>query len=1107
MANRRAASDVDPLWYKDAIIYELHVRAFSDSAGDGVGDFDGLTTKLDYLRDLGITAVWLLPFYPSPLKDDGYDTADYVDVHPSYGTLRDFRRFQREAKARGLKVITELVLNHTSDQHPWFQRARRAPKGSALRSFYVWSDDPERYRDARIIFKDFEHSNWSWDPVAGQYYWHRFYAHQPDLNWDSPQVRRTMFQVVDFWLGQIGVDGLRLDAVPYLFEREGTNCENLPETHQALKELRAHVDRKFGSKMLLAEANQWPEDAVAYFGAGDECHTAFHFPLMPRMFMAIQTEDRFPVVDMLEQTPPIPESCQWVLFLRNHDELTLEMVTDEERDYMYRSYAQDTQARINLGIRRRLAPLLGNSRRKIELMNGLLLSLPGTPVVYYGDEIGMGDNFYLGDRNGVRTPMQWSGDRNAGFSRADPARLYAPVIMDAVYGYESINVEVQQNSPQSLLWWMKRILSLRKQYRAFGRGTLEFLYPDNNKILAYVRTYEEERILVVANLSRFSQHAELNLSGLRGLHPVELFGRSSFPAIGETPYSVSLGPHGFYWFALQRTPPSARASDVATTPDAWPQVTWDEQWQEHFAEELPERLAAVLPAALRSRSWFWGRPRQILRAEVVDAVPVTDLSALALVKVDYVEGEAERYLLSVAAAPGDAGEELAARNPAAVLARLKGPADGKGGVLYDAVWDRRFCESLLAVMGRRTGLKGRAGELEGWSDEQIRRTRALMHERVPGQVTVEAGDASLAYGSRFILRLIRRPEEEHPDLEVMQFLHEHGFAHCPPVRGVVSYRTENGPSTLAVLQDYVPHETDGWRGTLDELGRYFERVLTAQPAISVPAARLPELAASEVPAEARQAIGPFLQTAELLGQRTAEMHLALASDPADPRFAPEPFSALYQRSLVQSMRNLSRSVMHDLRRRARTLPEATQADVQRALQLEPEILKRSRSAFETRFRAKRIRYHGNLHLGRVLYTGRDFSFLFFESEPGRPLGERRIKRSPLRDVATMLRSFHYVAAHALSGRVSSGAVRAEDVPQLEPALRGWRTWIGAAFLRRYLQTAAEAPFVHPGAEELRAALTAYLLERTLHEIRYELEHRPDWVTIPLGELLDLMKQG
>src|SRR3954469_26013999 len=540
----------DPTWYKDAIIYELHVRAFYDSVTDGIGDFGGLTEKLDYLEDLGVTAIWLLPFCPSPLKDDGYDIADYNDVHPSYGSLTDFQKFLKEAHRRGLRVITELVLNHTSDQHLWFQRSRRAAAGSRWRNFYVWSDTPEKYKETRIIFKDFETSNWTWDPVAKAYFWHRFYSHQPDLNWDNPEVREAMFAAMDFWL-EMGVDGLRLDAVPYLIEREGTNCENLPVTHQMLRELRAHVDKRFTSRMLLAEANQWPEDSVAYFGKADECHMAFHFPVMPRLFMGLRMEDRYPIIDILRLTPAIPESCQWAMFLRNHDELTLEMVTDEERDYMYRSYAHDRQMRINLGIRRRLAPLLENDRRKIELMNALLFSLPGTPVIYYGDEIGMGDNVYLGDRNGVRTPMQWSGDRNAGFSKANPQRLYLPVNIDPQYHYEAVNVEAQHNNPHSLLWWMKRMVALRKQLRAMGRGSLEFLYPENRRILAFVRRYEEERVLVVANLSRFTQCVELDLSEYDGTRPLELFGSTAFPPVTDRPYFLSLGPHAFHWFALE----------------------------------------------------------------------------------------------------------------------------------------------------------------------------------------------------------------------------------------------------------------------------------------------------------------------------------------------------------------------------------------------------------------------------------------------------------------------------------------------------------------------------------------------------------------------------
>ncbi|MDQ3831451.1 MAG: maltose alpha-D-glucosyltransferase, partial [Candidatus Tectomicrobia bacterium] len=587
----------DPLWFKDAIIYELHPRAFFDSNGDGVGDFRGLAQKLDYLQDLGVTALWLLPFYPSPLKDDGYDIADYTGVHPSYGNLHDFREFLREAHRRGLRVITELIVNHTSDQHPWFQRARRAKPDSRWRNFYVWNDTPEKYKEARIIFKDFEPSNWSWDPVAKAYYWHRFYAHQPDLNYDNPEVRRAILHVVDFWLG-MGIDGLRLDAVPYLYEREGTNCENLPETHAFLKELRRHVDQKFKNRMLLAEANQWPEDAVAYLGAGDECHMAFHFPSMPRLFMAIRMESRFPIIDILTQTPTIPETCQWALFLRNHDELTLEMVTDEERDYMYRVYAHDPHARINLGIRRRLAPLLGNDRRRIELMNALLFALPGTPVIYYGDELRMGDNFYLGDRNGVRTPMQWSADRNAGFSRANPQRLYLPIIIDPEYHYEAVNVEAQQNNPHSVLWWMKRLIALRKRFKAFGRGSLEFLHPDNHKVLAFVRRYQEECVLVLANLSRFVQGVELDLSDYKGQVPVEMFGRTEFPVVGEAPYFVTLGPHTFYWFALE--PQRTTGAPLPTQEVRLPTLKVRDTLEHLFQGEAKVALEAILPDYLKA---------------------------------------------------------------------------------------------------------------------------------------------------------------------------------------------------------------------------------------------------------------------------------------------------------------------------------------------------------------------------------------------------------------------------------------------------------------------------------------------------------------------------
>jgi len=539
----------DPLWYKDAIIYQIHVKAYRDSDGDGYGDFRGLMDKLDYIQSLGATCIWLLPFYPSPLKDDGYDIAAYEEIHPTYGTIADFKRFLDAAHERGLRVITELVINHTSDQHPWFQRARSAPKGSPERDYYVWSDDPNKYAGTRIIFTDTETSNWTWDPVAQQFFWHRFFSHQPDLNFDNPAVRQSVINIMKFWL-KMGVDGLRLDAIPYLIERDGTNCENLPETHVVLKQLRAAMDEEFQGRIFLAEANQWPPDVRPYFGEGDECHMAFHFPLMPRMYMALRREDHTPIIEIMERTPEIPDVCQWAIFLRNHDELTLEMVTDEERDYMYNEYAKDRRMRINVGIRRRLAPLLDNGRRQMELMNALLLSMPGTPIIYYGDEIGMGDNVYLGDRNGVRTPMQWNGSWNAGFSEADSAALYSPLIVDAPYGYQAVNVTAQERTQTSLLRWMRRTIHVRSQYRAFGRGTWEPLRTANKRVLVFLRRYEDEVILCVNNLSRYAQPVELDLGEFVGRVPMELYSRQPFPPIGELPYLLTPGPHTFFWFYL-----------------------------------------------------------------------------------------------------------------------------------------------------------------------------------------------------------------------------------------------------------------------------------------------------------------------------------------------------------------------------------------------------------------------------------------------------------------------------------------------------------------------------------------------------------------------------
>ncbi|MBN9522236.1 maltose alpha-D-glucosyltransferase, partial [bacterium] len=775
--------DTDPLWYKDAVIYQLHVRAFHDSVGTGFGDFQGLTRKLDYLEDLGVTTLWLLPFYPSPLRDDGYDIADYTDVNPQYGRLDDFKTFLNEAHRRGLKVVTELVINHTSDQHPWFQRARLAPKGSPERDFYVWSDTQAKYRGVRIIFPDYERSNWTWDPVAGQYYWHRFFHHQPDLNFDNPAVWDALFPVLDFWL-EMGVDGMRLDAIPYLYEREGTNCENLPEGHVFLKALRKRMDEKFPGRMFLAEANQWPEDVLPYFGDGDECHMAFHFPVMPRLYMALHQEDRFPIIDILEQTPPIPDNCQWCTFLRNHDELTLEMVTDEERDYMYRAYAEDRTARINLGIRRRLAPLMKNDRRRIELMNALLFSLPGTPVLYYGDEIGMGDNIYLGDRHGVRTPMQWSGDRNAGFSRANPQKLYLPVVIDPEYHYEAINVEAQQNNPSSLLWWTKRLIALRKRFQAFGRGTIRFLRPANPKVLAFVREYRDERLLVVANLSRFVQFAELDLREFQGVVPEEVFGRTAFPQIGELPYLLTLGPHGFFWFSL---PPAEPYVITDTRPDALldlPALPGEIPLPERFDPSGLDDLEAILPEYLTRRR-LAGKP-VVTAVHVRAAVPVgRDVPVwFLLLAAEYREGVPELLSLSLAFVPDAAVPDLVAPVADVGLARVTGP---EPGALVDALAVPACARGVLrAVLGRRVR-PIQDGELVfAPTDPPLAEAELDAADALPISVR-KTGRHTLTtvYGDQYVLKSYRRVDDGvAPAVEVGRVLAGRpGYTAFAPVVG------------------------------------------------------------------------------------------------------------------------------------------------------------------------------------------------------------------------------------------------------------------------------------------------------------------------------------
>jgi maltose alpha-D-glucosyltransferase/alpha-amylase len=1095
----------DPLWYKDAIIYEVHVRAFYDSDGDGMGDFRGLSSKLDYLQDLGVTAIWLLPFFPSPWRDDGYDISDYTEVHPTYGTLRDFQHFLREARKRGLRVITEVVVNHTSDQHPWFQRARKSPPGSRWRDYYVWSDTADKYKEARIIFKDFETSNWTWDPVAKAYYWHRFYSHQPDLNYDNPHVRESILDVIDFWL-DLGVDAFRLDAIPYLVEREGTNCENLPETHAFLKEIRRHIDSKYPDKMILAEANQWPEDAIAYFGAGDECHMAFHFPLMPRLFMATRMEDRFPVIEILQQTPPIPPTCQWATFLRNHDELTLEMVTDEERDYMYRVYAHDRQMRINLGIRRRLAPLLGNDRRRIELMKALLFSLPGTPVLYYGDEIGMGDNIYLGDRNGVRTPMQWSADRNGGFSRANPQRLYLPVTIDPEYHYEAINVEAQQNNPNSLLWWTKRLIEQRTQHKAFGRGTLEFLQPANRKVLAFHRRYEDENILVVANLSRFPQHAGLDLSRFRGMKPVEMFGRAEFPVIGEGPYAITLGAHNFYWFSLESRPAVTESIAIGSGPQQAPVILVDSLLTVYEGRAL-EAINRLVANFLRTRRWFLGQHRTIRDVDMLDIIPVPGTtSTILLCQVEYGDGDPEVYVLTAAIATGPAIEEVKATLPDTIFVRLRTP-EGSEALMYSAIWSKSFADALLNAMARRRRFRSRAGELAGSHTREFRAAWGPDHPRLePAALRVEQSNNSIVYGDRFILKIFRRAEPgQNPDIEIGAHLTRLAFPHVPKLTGTIEYRPEGGePMQVAMLQNFVPNQGSGWQYTLDALSQYFEAAL-ARPENerTAPAEdRHPlNLRQEPLPHNVRELLGAYPDAAELLGRRTAELHLALAQADGNPDFEPQPFTDHYRLGIYHRMLGSTTRILDLLRQRLPDLRPEVRSDAEYLLQREEELRAQFRPIRDRRITATRIRAHGDLHLNQILHTGKDFVFIDFEGELSRPLSERRIKRSALRDVASMLCSFQYAANAVLFGHVAGVTPRPDGTAWLESWASAWYAWVSAQYLKGYLTSARHVSFVPASEEELRLLLDAYLLEEAIDELGHDLADRPDWARIPLRGIL------
>ncbi|AUX19973.1 alpha-amylase [Sorangium cellulosum] len=1111
------------LWYKDAIIYEVHVRAFSDSNADGIGDFEGLIEKLDYLQDLGVTAIWLLPFYPSPLRDGGYDIADYTNINPVYGTRREFARLLREAHRRDLRVITELVINHTSNEHEWFQRARTAPKGSRWRDFYVWSDTPHRYKDARIIFKDFETSNWAWDPVANAYYWHRFYSHQPDLNFENPDVHAAVFKVVDFWL-EMGVDGLRLDAVPYLYERDGTNCENLPETHEFLRKLRRHIDANFADRMLLAEANQWPADAAAYFGQGDECHMNFHFPLMPRMFMAVELEDSFPIVNILKQTPVVHETCQWATFLRNHDELTLEMVTDEDRDYMYRVYAQEHTARINLGIRRRLAPLM-KTRRRIELMNALLFSLPGTPVLYYGDEIGMGDNIYLGDRDGVRTPMQWSADRNAGFSRANPQKLYLPIIIDPEYHYEAINVEAQQQNPSSLLWWMKRLITLRKQNKVLGRGTIEFLHPDNSKVLAFIRAYGDERVLIVANLSRYAQHVELDLTRFAGMVPVELFGRNRFPEITSRCYPLSLGRYDFFWFALEPATPVAIGDSQAA-----PSLSAKGSWRALLSTEGRKALEPALAKFITARRWFRGKARTRRTTAIADIIPLARDERspaehyLLLVRIEYTDGMPETYVVPVGFAAGDRARELATRWRNAVIAEVtvRDPepeqAASPEGILHDALATPEFAALLLTAIRTRAVATGRAGELHALPLLDLE-TLGAEGELLARISESEQSNTTIIYGDKLLLKVFRQVEEGiNPELEIGKFLTEQEFAFTPRLAGALEYQGRGRESTaVAMLQEYVPSQSDAWTSTLESLNRYFERVLADEESVKASAPPMPAgtiLDASRVtpPALVTQLMGNDLVRMRLLGERTAQLHLTLAGPSKDPAFGQQPFTTLHQQSLFQSAHGMLARTFGLLRKRERALPDGVREHAAAMLQREAEIDAKLQQILSKKFDVTRIRSHGDFHLGQVLSTGDDFILIDFEGEPARPLIERRYKRCPLRDVSGMLRSFDYAGASALR----DGRLRPEDVAALKPWTDAWVAWISASYLAGYVETVTRAqaatearadetaPIVPASDADTVLLLDFYMLEKCIYEVGYELNNRPDWLDIPLRGLEQLI---
>jgi maltose alpha-D-glucosyltransferase / alpha-amylase len=1086
----------DPLWYKDAVMYQLNVKSFFDSNDDGIGDFPGLTSKLGYIRDLGVNTIWLMPFYPSPLKDDGYDIADYTDIHPQFGTLADFRAMLVEAHRLGLKVVTELIINHTSDQHPWFQAARRAPAGSPERDFYVWSDTDQKYLGTRIIFLDTETSNWTWDPVAKAYYWHRFFSHQPDLNFDNPQVLNAVLQIMRFWL-DMGVDGFRLDAIPYLVERESTNNENLPETHAVIKKLRAAIDANYKNRFLLAEANQWPEDVREYFGDGDECHMAYHFPLMPRIYMSIAQEDRYPITEIMQQTPDIPDSCQWAIFLRNHDELTLEMVTSKERDYMYLTYASDVRARINLGIRRRLSPLMENDHDRIKLMNSLLLSMPGSPILYYGDEIGMGDNVFIGDRNGVRTPMQWSPDRNAGFSRADPQRLYLPPIMDPIYGYQATNVEAQIRDPSSLLSWTKRMLAVRKTSQAFGRGLRRFLKPGNRKILAYLREYGDDSILCVANLSRSAQPVELNLGLFKGRVPVEMLGRTAFPPIGELPYLLTISAYGFYWFKLTTDAEAPSWHEQIFSVEERPVLVLFDGWSSLFRDRVvPWRISMAektrlqfetdtLPRYIEAQRWYAAKGTPIERARIADHVVWQEGKiswVLALLELGSAE-EPASYFMPLALAWEERDEERVRNLSTSAIAKIRQQANV--GVMGDAFADEAFCRAVVIAMAKSRDIGTVQGKLQFRPTAAFAELAGSDFAALP--VARPQGSSSntiVVMGERLILKGYRRLRAgASPELEMGLYLTEVvRYPNCAAVAGTLGYAGNDGHTKLlAMLQQYVANQGDGWTYSLEYLRRHLEEHRT------VPAT-------DALPVNAHEAYLVMIRT---LARRTAELHVALATPTDNAAFAPQPlnradFDAYRQRALSEA-----RNALALLKSNIEQLSAADREKANEVLTRQARLIARLEAAVAEETQGQKIRIHGDYHLGQVLVTRNDFVIVDFEGEPGHSMEQRLAKQSPLRDVAGMLRSFNYVEHSALR------SVAHDDVEfaKLAPLAHAWAAEVRAAFLSAYDAEARRASLyttLTPG----HGLLGLFELEKALYELRYELSNRPTWAGIPLQGILE-----